>query len=173
MDAGRRSSHSHAPARRTGVHTPMTPSTSPRSLLGGEIRAALVAMVRKRVPESEVDDIVQATLTEAVVSPHAPSEAEALRRWLFGVAKNKVADFHRKRGRESFDSSYLLDEKPKRRIDEVLIELTATNPFRQRDLSHFARHTCTKPYGGSQHSLGHGQQVCFDGHFLFIRGEIG
>lgn len=78
------------------------PNTS-SSPIGPDLRAALVAMVRKRVPESEVEDIVQATLTEAVVSPHAPTESDALRRWLFGVAKNKVADFHRRRGRESFD----------------------------------------------------------------------
>jgi DNA-directed RNA polymerase specialized sigma24 family protein/outer membrane biosynthesis protein TonB len=71
--------------------------------IGPDLRAALVAMVRKRVPESDVEDIVQATLTEAVVSPHAPRESDALRRWLFGVAKNKVVDFHRRRGRESFD----------------------------------------------------------------------
>ncbi len=60
-------------------------------------------MVKKRVPESEVEDIVQAALAEAVESPHAPTEGEALRRWIFGVAKNKVVDFHRRRGRESFD----------------------------------------------------------------------
>lgn len=77
------------------------PSSS--SPIGPDLRAALVAMVRKRVPESDVEDIVQATLTEAIVSPHAPTESDALRRWLFGVAKNKVADFHRRRGRESFD----------------------------------------------------------------------
>lgn len=76
---------------------------SSSSPIGPDLRAALVAMVRKRVPESDVEDIVQATLTEAVVSPHAPTESDALRRWLFGVAKNKVADFHRRRGRESFD----------------------------------------------------------------------
>ena len=58
--------------------------------------AALVAMVRKRVPESEVEDIVQATLTEAITSPNAPSESDALRRWIFGVAKNKVVDYPRR-----------------------------------------------------------------------------
>lgn len=78
-------------------------STSPRFAIGPDLRAALVAMVRKRVPESEVEDIVQQTLAEAVESPHAPPEGEALRRWIFGVAKNKVVDYHRRAGRESFD----------------------------------------------------------------------
>ena len=82
--------------------TPNSPAQK-ENPIGPDLRAALVAMVRKRVPESDVEDIVQATLTEAIVSPHAPRESDALRRWLFGVAKNKVVDFHRRRGRESFD----------------------------------------------------------------------
>ena len=60
-------------------------------------------MVRKRVPESEVEDIVQQALAEAIESPHAPADSESLRRWIFGVAKNKVVDYHRRAGRESFD----------------------------------------------------------------------
>lgn len=70
---------------------------------GNDLRAALVAMVRKRVPESEVEDIVQQALTEAIESPHAPKETEAFRRWIFGVAKHKVIDYHRRAGRETFD----------------------------------------------------------------------
>ncbi|MBS2013505.1 MAG: sigma-70 family RNA polymerase sigma factor [Deltaproteobacteria bacterium] len=70
---------------------------------GSDLRAALVAMVKKRVPESEVEDIVQQALTEAIESPHAPKESEAFRRWIFGVAKHKVIDYHRRAGRETFD----------------------------------------------------------------------
>jgi DNA-directed RNA polymerase specialized sigma24 family protein len=68
-----------------------------------DLRSALVAMVRKRVPESEVEDIVQQALAEAIESPHAPADSESLRRWIFGVAKHKVVDYHRRAGRESFD----------------------------------------------------------------------
>src|SRR5581483_2297475 len=49
----------------------------------------------------EVDDIVQATFTEALVSKTAPDEPDALRRWIFGVARNKVVDFHRRTKREA------------------------------------------------------------------------
>jgi len=70
---------------------------------GPDLRSALVAMVRKRVPESEVEDIVQSALAEAIASPHAPADSESLRRWIFGVAKHKVVDYHRRAGRESFD----------------------------------------------------------------------
>lgn len=62
--------------------------------------AAVEAMVRKRVPASEVDDIVQAALTDAVASQDAPTDTEALRRWLSGVVRHKIADFYRRRDRE-------------------------------------------------------------------------
>lgn len=81
----------------------MSETSSSRPVIGSDLRGALVAMVRRRVPEAEVEDIVQATLAEAVESPHAPNESDALRRWLFGVAKHKVVDYHRRAGRESFD----------------------------------------------------------------------
>lgn len=88
----------------------MSTSTPERTAFNPDLRAALIAMIRKRVPESEVEDIVQATLAEAIESPHAPKDSESLRRWIFGVAKNKVVDFHRRRGRESFDMPEVADD---------------------------------------------------------------
>ena len=79
------------------------PASWKTSAIGPDLRSALIAMVRKRVPESEVEDIVQQALAEAIESPHAPEDSESLRRWIFGVAKNKVVDYHRRAGRESFD----------------------------------------------------------------------
>ncbi|MBX3230051.1 MAG: sigma-70 family RNA polymerase sigma factor [Labilithrix sp.] len=78
-------------------------SLNPSPAIGPDLRAALLAMVKKRVPESEAEDIVQSTLTDAFASPHAPADAESFRRWIFGVAKNKVVDYHRRAIRETFD----------------------------------------------------------------------
>jgi DNA-directed RNA polymerase specialized sigma24 family protein len=78
-------------------------------------------MVRKRVPERDVEDIVQTALAEAVESPHAPTEREALRRWIFGVAKNKVVDYHRRAGRETFDVPDDVSDDPAPHVEADLL----------------------------------------------------
>ena len=79
------------------------PRTRPDAapLADPSLRAALVAMVRRRVPAHEVDEIVQATLADALASSARPAELESLRRWVRGIARHKVIDFHRARGRET------------------------------------------------------------------------
>jgi RNA polymerase sigma factor (sigma-70 family) len=62
--------------------------------------SALGAHVRTRVPAADADDVVQSVLADALASDGAPEEAEALRKWLFGVARNKIADFYRRNRRE-------------------------------------------------------------------------
>ncbi len=64
------------------------------------LRRALVAMVRGRVPPHEVDEIVQETLADAFASKSAPAETDALERWVRGIARHKVADYHRRARRE-------------------------------------------------------------------------
>jgi len=66
-----------------------------------ELLAALSRFVRARVPGSDVDDIVQTVLTEALASPRTPEERVELQRFVFGIAKNKVADFFRHARRHS------------------------------------------------------------------------
>lgn len=78
------------------------PSSADRGTLlsAPELRSGLVRFVRGRVPEPDVEDVVQATLADAFAAREAPEGAEELRRWVFGIAKNKVVDVHRKGGRE-------------------------------------------------------------------------
>lgn len=88
---------------------------SPDSLVAGEpfpidlgdpaLRAALLKSLRQRVPAADVEDIVQATLIEALASKHRPDDAESARRWLWGIARHKVADLHRRGRREIADES--------------------------------------------------------------------
>jgi RNA polymerase sigma factor (sigma-70 family) len=72
-------------------------------------REALAAMARKRVPPHEVEDIVQSTLTEALASPYRPEDPSAARKWIWGIARNKVVDYHRRSKREHL-SSFGADE---------------------------------------------------------------
>jgi len=49
-------------------------------LADAALRRGLTRFVRRRVPALEVEDIVQATLTEALASRHQPDEAKQLQR---------------------------------------------------------------------------------------------
>jgi len=64
------------------------------------LRARLVRLVRGKVPPGEVDDVVQATLTEALAAEGAPEDPALLSRWVLGIARHKCADFYRRRHRE-------------------------------------------------------------------------
>ena len=71
-----------------------------RSALGGsDVRRGLTAMLRRRVPPQEVEDIAQTVLADALAAPSVPTDPEELRRWLTGIARHKIADFHRRAAR--------------------------------------------------------------------------
>jgi len=57
--------------------------------------ARIRAMVRRRVPAQAVDDVVHQTACEALAALDPPNDPREVRRWLFGIASHKVADFHR------------------------------------------------------------------------------
>ncbi|NUP11556.1 MAG: hypothetical protein HOW73_36385 [Polyangiaceae bacterium] len=57
-------------------------------------------MVRRRVPSSEVDDVVQSVLCDALAATRAPEDPADIPRWLMAIARHKVADFHRRGWRE-------------------------------------------------------------------------
>ena len=81
-----------------------TMSTEPpalKTLLGDPaLRRALSDFVRRRVPSSDVDDVVQTVLMDALAAPSAPTDPRELTRWMLGVARHKVADLHRRAHRE-------------------------------------------------------------------------
>ncbi|HYQ45698.1 MAG TPA: sigma-70 family RNA polymerase sigma factor [Polyangiaceae bacterium] len=63
------------------------------------LREGLLKFARRRLPPSEVEDLVQNTLTEALVAANPPDDAAEFRRWVHGIARHKIADSYRRRGR--------------------------------------------------------------------------
>lgn len=64
-------------------------------------RRWLAAIVRHRVPHADADDVVQSVLCDALASSCAPADDREISKWIFGIARNKVADFHRRAKREN------------------------------------------------------------------------
>jgi RNA polymerase sigma factor (sigma-70 family) len=60
----------------------------------------LSVVVRRKIPAADVEDVVQSTLADALDSAQAPEGEDDFRRWLLGVARNKIADYYRRRWRE-------------------------------------------------------------------------
>ena len=106
-----------------------TDANQQRAALGGtDVRRGLTAMLRRRVPPQEVEDIAQTVLADALAAPTVPTDPEELRRWLTGIARHKIADFHRRAARVSARSS---DAEP----DE---SIAASSPaaFEEREVLH-------------------------------------
>jgi len=80
-----------------------------RKLLGDSSRRHTLAQcIRAKIPPSDVEDIVQSTLADALAAPQPPGEVEAFDRWLFGIARHKIADYYRRgRRHEALDDAVL------------------------------------------------------------------
>ena len=63
------------------------------------LRDGLLKYARRRLPPGEVEDLVQNTLTDALVADNAPSDQVEFRRWIHGIARHKIADSYRRRER--------------------------------------------------------------------------
>jgi DNA-directed RNA polymerase specialized sigma24 family protein len=61
---------------------------------------ALKGFVAARIPPSEVDDIVQSVVAEAMLSEHVPTADDEVRPWVHGIARHKVVDWYRANRRE-------------------------------------------------------------------------
>jgi DNA-directed RNA polymerase specialized sigma24 family protein len=87
-----------APARPV---LPAVPSTGLAAILADPaLRHSLRAMVRRRVPSSEADDIVQATLCDALAAVRVPTDPGDVPRWVMAIGRNKISDHFRRAGRE-------------------------------------------------------------------------
>ena len=76
------------------------PSRLVAKLEDPSLAAGLSHFVRARVPEPEVQDIVQSTLTEALDADAHPVEDEEIVRWVYGICRHKVVDSFRRMKRE-------------------------------------------------------------------------
>ena len=65
-------------------------------LADAELRSAVERYVRRRLAGDEAADIVQATVADALASDNVPGDQEGFRRFVFAVARNKVADHYRR-----------------------------------------------------------------------------
>jgi RNA polymerase sigma factor (sigma-70 family) len=76
-------------------------SSSAKNPLGDPaLRKSLTEFVRRRVPSSDADDVVQIVLLDALGAAGRPDDPRELLRWLYGIARHKVADYHRRAHRE-------------------------------------------------------------------------
>jgi RNA polymerase sigma factor (sigma-70 family) len=74
-----------------------------------KLRADLEAAVRRRIRGDAADDVVQATWTDVLQASQVPSDAQEFRRFVFGVARNKVIDHFRQRAREHASPEEIAD----------------------------------------------------------------
>lgn len=59
--------------------------------------------------QSLAEDLTQDTMLSAVRSPNTPEHPEEQIRWLYGIARNRLIDHYRKRGREQSLLGHSLD----------------------------------------------------------------
>lgn len=99
-----------------------------RTSLGrDDVRRSLVALLRRRVPVQEVDDLAQTILCDALAAGSMPTDEEELRRWLVGIARHKIADYHRRASRTAARSE-----------GDAPLATCATSPaaFEEREVLH-------------------------------------
>jgi len=87
------------------------PNPNAARLADPALREALLKYAQRRLPPGEVEDLVQNTLTEALISPNAPNGEHEFQRWVHGIARHKVVDSYRRRGRAPLLDAEL-DAKP-------------------------------------------------------------
>jgi RNA polymerase sigma factor (sigma-70 family) len=72
----------------------------PEPVINAPFRQALLALARRRVHDADAEDLVQQVLLEALAAKTRPEEPEELRKWIYGILRNKAVDHHRRTRRE-------------------------------------------------------------------------
>lgn len=85
-----------------------------------QFRDALIRYVRRRVPAHEAEDVVQSVLLEAATSPQRPADPASARRWIWGIARNKVVDHHRRARREVHGEAHEMVSAAPDDVDDML-----------------------------------------------------
>jgi DNA-directed RNA polymerase specialized sigma24 family protein len=67
------------------------------------VRQGIQSLVGRRVPAQEVGDVVQAVVCDALAAEDPPPPGD-VPRWLFGIARHKVADHHRQARRRPVEA---------------------------------------------------------------------
>jgi RNA polymerase sigma factor (sigma-70 family) len=95
--------------------TSLLPNSRQIRLADPTLRRAVEAAVRRRVRGDEADDVVQATYADVLAAQRLPENDEEFRRFVFGVARNKVFDHFRRQRRspeELSEAEHEGDEQP-------------------------------------------------------------
>jgi DNA-directed RNA polymerase specialized sigma24 family protein len=80
---------------------PTLPTSRAKEALGDPaLRQTVERFVRRRVPSSDVEDVVQTVFVDALAAAERPTDPAELARWLLGIARHKVVDRHRRAVRE-------------------------------------------------------------------------
>lgn len=77
--------------------------TAAAHLADPQLLRSLTTCLRRRVPTSDVEDVAQTVLCDALASDGAPEDPDELRKWVAGIARHKVADYHRRAKRIVLD----------------------------------------------------------------------
>jgi RNA polymerase sigma factor (sigma-70 family) len=93
----------------------MSPKSAIAEIYRSEHQRMLAFLAKKVTSREEAEDILQEVFAKAVEAPNVLSGVENLLAWLYTVARNRVIDRYRKRGRRPRDVSF--DETT---IDDLL-----------------------------------------------------
>lgn len=83
-----------------------------------QFRDALLRYVSRRVPAHDAEDVVQSVLLEAATAAQRPDDPVSVRRWIWGIARHKVADHHRRVRREAPEAPTETPTAPE--VDDLL-----------------------------------------------------